>query len=96
MKRIRFAPVEPSDTKAYLKLLGDCVEARDKAALIALMPAIVTFEGGRFEQDFKREWMNRWIHLGLPLEDTPDWPEGGAFSRHRRETPGSTTPPAKT
>lgn len=93
-KRIRFAPVDPSDKAGYFQLLGDCVEAPDKAALIALMPAIVTFEGGRFEEDFTRAWLNRWLHLGLPIEDTPPWPEGGPFSRHRT-APGPTTPPAK-
>ena len=77
------APREPADKQAYLDLLGRCIEARDRQALIALMPEIVRFEGGLFEDDFKREWLRNWTYQGLRLVDVPAWPKGGPFSRHQ-------------
>jgi hypothetical protein len=71
-----------SDIDAYMDLFRRVVEAPSPAALIALMGEIVTFEGGRFEDDFKREWLFAWQHHGGTIRDMPPWPPGGPFSRH--------------
>ena len=73
---------EPSDVTAYFVLLGRVIEAKDAETLIGLMEAMVTFEGGRFEDDFKREWLRNWLHYGKTIKDIPPWPRGGPFSRH--------------
>jgi hypothetical protein len=70
----RPAPILPTDDEGYFHLLSRCIQAPDKAALVALVAECVAFEGGRFVQDFKHEWWNRWLHLGISLDELPQWP----------------------
>jgi hypothetical protein len=73
---------EPASHDAYMDLFGRCVEAKTPEALVSLMAEIVTYEGGRFEDDFKRQWLSSWYRLGKTMKDIPPWPRGGPFSRH--------------
>jgi hypothetical protein len=53
----------PRDGNAYTELVGRIVGAPTGAALVALAPDLVAFEGGRFLREFTHYWVDRWAEL---------------------------------